>query len=462
MNRLVREDNGYIDKTVVYGYDKCGDILSKTEYALTSSETLGTPVDTINYAYTNSNFKNGVTLYDGTDTIEYDENGNPVSYRGYSMVWTKGRQLAALSDTETTMSFKYDCNGIRTKKTVNGVETKFTYVGSTLVSQKTGNEVINFAYTAGGAPYGFTYNGQSYFYLLNLQGDVIGIYDGNGNVVVEYTYDSWGKLISITGSLADTIGVKNPLRYRGYYYDTETSLYYLQSRYYDPETCRFINADAYVIAGNDYIQGTNMYAYCYNNPVMYSDPSGYAPFWTSLLNWISNFSSLLFDKNYCKTDESFFDIWTMFLTESKSVGFSFSGGEADTDIRVLSSGVVKVEITITNTYLNDKTSKGDYIIEMYYGNSSEWAVENKAYDEQSFAKGILATVSSLFVTLMAPPLGGLMTAIGIGVALNPDEYKALIDDMVIASSGSQGINYCAILYIKDMNSDAYIYQYKGG
>ena len=189
------------------------------------------------------------------------------------MVWTKGRQLAALSDTETTMSFKYDCNGIRTKKTVNGVETKFTYVGSTLVSQKTGDEVINFAYTAGGAPYGFTYNGQSYFYLLNLQGDVIGIYDGNGNVVVEYTYDSWGKLISITGSLASTIGIKNPLRYRGYYYDTETSLYYLQSRYFDPETCRFINADSLLVAG-DYLQGTNLFAYCLNNPVMYSDPSG--------------------------------------------------------------------------------------------------------------------------------------------------------------------------------------------
>ncbi len=82
---VVREDNGYIDKTVIYSYDNCGDILSKTEYALTSSETLGTPVDTINYAYTDSNFKNGVTLYDGTDSIVYDANGNPTSYRGYSI-----------------------------------------------------------------------------------------------------------------------------------------------------------------------------------------------------------------------------------------------------------------------------------------------------------------------------------------------------------------------------------------
>ena len=192
------------------------------------------------------------------------------------MEWFKGSQLKNLSGNGLTMSFKYDNNSIRTKKTVNGVETEYFYVGDTLVSQKTGNEVINFAYTAGGSPYGFTYNGTSYFYLTNIQGDIIGIYDSTGTVVVEYTYDSWGKLISITGSLASTIGVKNPLRSRGYYYDTETSLYYLQARYYDPDTGRFISPDALLVAGNDYIQGMNRYAYCYNNPVMYSDPSGYS------------------------------------------------------------------------------------------------------------------------------------------------------------------------------------------
>ena len=82
-------------------------------------------------------------------------------------------------------------------------------------------------------------------------------------------------LYSTTGTLASTIGEINPLRYRGYYYDTETSLYYLQSRYYDPESCRFISADAYIVAGN-YLTGINMFAYCLNNPVMYSDPSGTA------------------------------------------------------------------------------------------------------------------------------------------------------------------------------------------
>ena len=273
LNRLVREDNNYIDKTITYCYDKCGDILSKSEYALTSAETLGEPVNTVIYSYTDANFKNAVTQYDD-DVIVYDASGNPTSYRGYTMTWAKGRQLASLSGNGKSMSFKYDNAGIRTSKTVNGVETKYTYLGGTLVSQKTGDEVINFAYSAGGAPYGFSYNGQSYFYLLNLQGDVIGIYDGSGNVVVRYTYDSWGKVISVTGSLADTVGVKNPLRYRGYYYDVETKLYYLQSRYYDPETCRFINSDSLLVAGDDYIQGVNMFAYCQNNPVMYSDPSG--------------------------------------------------------------------------------------------------------------------------------------------------------------------------------------------
>lgn len=276
LNRLIREDNTYINKTVVYAYDKEGDILSKTEYELTFEAELGEATDVISSTYSDGRWHNALTSYDGDDDFWYDENGNPTRYRGYSMVWSKGRQLTALSDTQLTMLFKYNQSGIRTSKKVNGVETEYTYAGDLLVSQKTGDEVINFAYTAGGAPYGFTYNGTPYFYLLNLQGDIVSIYDSTGEIVVDYTYDTWGKLISITGTLANTIGIKNPLRYRGYYYDTETSLYYLQSRYYDPETCRFINADAYVIAGNDYIQGTNMYAYCYNNPVIYVDPSGCA------------------------------------------------------------------------------------------------------------------------------------------------------------------------------------------
>ena len=276
LNRLIREDNANIDKTIVYNYDSSGDILSKVEYALTSDETLGTPTDTINYTYGDSVWKNGVTQYDGTDSITYDNMGNPLSYRGYTMTWVKGKQLSEMTKGDQTLSFKYDANGIRTSKTVNGVKIKYLYVGDKLLTMETRNGDLTFVYDVNGNPYAFYYADWAYYYMINLQGDVVGIYDYTGEVVVRYTYDSWGKLISVWGAepFYDNLAALNPLRYRGYVYDNETQLYYLQSRYYDPELCRFISADSYLVAGN-ILQGTNMFTYCLNNPVRYSDPSGY-------------------------------------------------------------------------------------------------------------------------------------------------------------------------------------------
>lgn len=320
LDRLVREDNIYLDKTVVFSYDESGNILSKDEYALTFGE-LGTIVDTIEYEYNASCSPNAVSEFD-CEEIEYDSYGNPTSYRGYTMTWKKARQLSTIADEDTSISFKYDSNGMRTQKTVNGVATDYTYVGSKLISQKTGDEVINFTYSGLGEAYAFSYNGTHYFYLNNLQGDVIGLYDVYGNIVVEYTYDAWGNTISITGSLADTVGVKNPLRYRGYYYDTETGLYYLQSRYYDPETTRFLNMDKYFIAG-DYINGMNMYAYCLNNPVMYVDPSGKSSEQIAIdvavmFSYLAVFAELIENGKIDK--EAFFDFISRVTTQNTTLG----------------------------------------------------------------------------------------------------------------------------------------------
>ena len=123
---------------------------------------------------------------------------------------------------------------------------------------------------ANNQPLAMKYNNTLYYYVLNAQGDVVRIVNSSRSVVASYTYDPWGKIISSSGTLADI----NPLRYRGYYYDSETGFYYLQSRYYDPEIGRFINADSYASTDATGLLSTNMFAYCENDPVNRSDPDG--------------------------------------------------------------------------------------------------------------------------------------------------------------------------------------------
>ena len=134
---------------------------------------------------------------------------------------------------------------------------------------------LDFFYDESGRPFAFNYSidgdtASTYYYILNLQGDVVQIIDANGVMQAEYIYSPWGEVISAEGDLAEI----NPLRYRGYYYDSETGFYYLQSRYYDPENHRFINADIYASTDSGDAIACNMFAYCGNNPVMLGDKDG--------------------------------------------------------------------------------------------------------------------------------------------------------------------------------------------
>ena len=273
LNQLTRVNDGFTNKTTTYTYDNAGNILERKEYAYTTG-ALGTPVDTVTYAY-DSTWKDKLVSYDG-EAITYDEIGNPLSYRGYTMAW-EGKRLQSLSGNSTTASYTYDEQGVRSSKTVNGVTTTFSYNGSLLMAQVQGSGSSQvkqlYSYDASGQLISVNYNGTEYFYLRNGQNDIVGLMDGSGTRVVEYTYDAWGKLISTTGTLATSLGADNPFRYRGYYYDTETGLYYLMARYYDPEVCRFISADVYMTTGQG-VLGGNMWAYCLNNPVLYSDTFG--------------------------------------------------------------------------------------------------------------------------------------------------------------------------------------------
>ena len=166
----------------------------------------------------------------------------------------------------------------RISKTVNGTTYNYHYLGDQLVEMAWGANRMHFTYDAVG-PLSVNFNGTEYFYLKNAQGDVTGLVDSTGAKVVAYTCGPWGESWGVSGTLAFTLGTFNPLRYRGYVYDTETGLYYLNSRYYNPVWGRFINADGFVSTGQG-VSGNNMFAYCGNNPVNHSDSSGM--FWKKI------------------------------------------------------------------------------------------------------------------------------------------------------------------------------------
>ena len=232
--------------------------------------------------YGDSNWKDKLTAY-GDTPITYDAIGNPLTYRGYTLTWQNGRQLASMKYGAINIGFTYDVDGLRTSKTIPnvGLEHKYYYVGDRLQYETLGgSSALWYFYDADGNPSGIRYkNGDSindYYFVCNWRGDVIQIYNASGTLVGSYTYDAWGRVTeNATSADTENITETNPIRYRGYYYDTETRLYYLKSRYYDPAVKRFLNEDSQLNMKYGFI-GYNMFTYCNNNPVVYLDPSGHS------------------------------------------------------------------------------------------------------------------------------------------------------------------------------------------
>lgn len=284
LGQLRQEDNELLGKTYVYDYDTAGNLTSKKTYTYSSDINNATLLSTQIYGYATSGWKDMLTSFGGA-SITYDEIGNPINYyTGQVFSWS-GRDLAGVVDGSDTYSFIYNDQGIRTSKTKNGVTTTYYLNGSQIMAEETSGNIIVYIYDASGTPIGMQYRGANYssskwdiyWYEKNLFGDIVAVYKHNGTKLISYTYDAWGNFTTTYhNSGASTTATNNPFTYRGYYYDSDLELYYLQTRYYDSTTGRFINADGVGYLGeNKDINSYNIYAYCSNNPIMFVDPTGH-------------------------------------------------------------------------------------------------------------------------------------------------------------------------------------------
>ncbi len=266
-----------------YTYDTDGNITSLIHYEMDSA--FSHPISTLqNYTYTygKSTWGDLLTNFNGQN-ITYDQIGNPLNYRdGITMTWKNGRELASFENDDVRVTYTYDPDGLRTRKNYEGlVTTDYVYESGLLKQMKYGSYIFTFSYDAYGSPIGFEFREEDstsrtyYYYGINSRGDVLALYNSAGTQIASYSYDPYGKPISINKLVSGhTTAIEvQPLRYRSYVYDFETGLYYLQSRYYDPTTCRFVNADIYYETGQN-INGYNMFAYCNNNSVRFSDYNG--------------------------------------------------------------------------------------------------------------------------------------------------------------------------------------------
>ena len=238
------------------------------------------------FTYRTDGWRDQLLSWNGK-SYAYDAGGNPTVLRGMALTWGEGRRLKRIAATAGEVTFAYDSDGKRVRKTSGENTTTYYYNGnvlSGLVRRAAGSTgvgtTVQFVYDTQGKPFMLRLNGKmDYFYLYNGLGDVTGLVDSSNQVVVRYQYNSWGKVTSTQDTSGVSLATLNPFRYRKYVHDPETGLYCLGSRYYDPEVGRFVNADdpSTIFAKPQELYSKNLYVYCDNNPIIRKDVQGYFP-----------------------------------------------------------------------------------------------------------------------------------------------------------------------------------------
>lgn len=369
LNQLVWYADTRTGRYIRIVYDNYGNIQKMESYSLGTNWAPVKLLETRTYSYGDTNWKDKLTEFDG-DSITYDKNGNPLTYRDdMTFEWENGRILKKITTSEKAIQMNYDSNGMRTQKSVDGVKTNYYYDSSNnLFALTQGNDTLFFYYDNSGEVMSVSCNGTMYYYIKDLQGDITEIVDKDGKAVAEYAYDAWGNMLTEdNGTL--TVGKLNPFRYRGYVYDEETGLYYLKSRYYDPLTGRFLNADVYCDTQSGTPLSTNMFAYCENNAINKSDDEGKDAWWIQSPNSAngSGHTSLLLQEKS--------GYWWYFYWGPSSIQLLFLG---TTSLKNINKNV-RNQI---NYYNNDK-KRPVMIRKLDYSENYTQAIQLKGHFEDS-------------------------------------------------------------------------------
>lgn len=294
--RITKELDYINRKGCTYGYTSTGNVAAKHKKTIDDEGNLKDDTD-IKYSYENNEWADQLTQYNG-QKITYDEVGNPIEYiNGEKIEWTRGRMLSnIIYSNDNRISYKYNNDGLRTHKETNEMSVdyewdEFKLIREVVTYKVTGkkydiwyfydgnDEVIGFEYSQLNDIDGSLLKNRIY-YEKNKQGDVIGLLDSRGVEIATYSYDAWGEMTQKSCYEGNEIPFAlNHITYRGYYKDNETGFYYLQSRYYDAEVGRFINADdVNYLGGSGKALGYNLYTYCESDPINFTDPKGYSSY----------------------------------------------------------------------------------------------------------------------------------------------------------------------------------------
>ena len=415
--KLSRENNQLLGMSRMKYYHDNGNISMDIKGNYTGGTAAISNSSSTSYSYSGDRM-----MSFGNQACEYDSMGNPTKYRGKSATW-KGRQLLSYAGVD----FTYDGRGRRiTKDSVTYVyDSQDRLIKQTSYSQYS-TQVLEFYYDFEGVA-AVSYNGFMFFYVKDGQGNIISLVDKDGNEVVHYNYDAWGNhevAAPDGGTIAGSthIGNLNPFRYRSYYYDTETGLYFLQTRYYDPEVGRFLNRDSVQYAAPEAINGLNLYAYCLNNPVEYVDPNGsdWQYFLTTIeraLIGIADFGNFL-----VRYPDKFTISWKQFHKYNPKISFrQFGRDNVIARQKTIKLGQVLNKIGFALSVATLLFDIGDSWAQNYNSGKLSWisdSVVDTIYLSTRFAigAGITTLVSSLI------PIPFLGTLVGIGVSMLVDVF----------------------------------------